>query len=240
MNILVGNIPVTPHRHMNDAIDSILSDTNGGPKPGFAVAINPEKVIKAMSDVTVSSALNSATLRYADGIGVVWVLRKKGAKWANRIPGCELWTHLMKRAADLEEPVFLVGASSHVLETVCNKLRSEFGARIAGNQDGYFQPQEQDEVINRIKHSGAKIVTVAMGSPRQELFIEACRKMHPNAFYMGVGGTYDVFAGHVTRAPQWACKMNIEWLYRLLSNPSRSLRQFALVRYIALGLLKRL
>lgn len=240
MNIPVGEISVKAHRSMDDAVASIISDTQSGVTPGFAVAINPEKVMKARKDKQVMATLNSATFRYADGIGVVWVLRRKGAPWASRIPGCELWTHLMQRAAKLQQPVFLVGATPVVLEAVRHKLKGDFGTNLVGVQDGYFLPPQQHEVIQNIKTSGAKIVTVAMGSPRQELFIAECRKQYPEAFYMGVGGTYDVFVGSANRAPEWACRMNIEWLYRLLSNPTRIARQIVLAHYLVLGLLRRL
>lgn len=240
MELYVGDIPVTAHRSMEDAVDSILSNSQREVAPGFAIAINPEKVMKARSDAQVMATLNSATFRYADGIGVVWMLRQKGAPWASRIPGCELWIHLMRRAAELKQPVFLVGAAPDVLETVREKLNTDFGSHLVGSQDGYFASTQQDDVIRRIKDSSAKIVSVAMGSPRQELFIAECRKQYPDAFYMGVGGTYDVFVGHVQRAPEWACRMNIEWLYRLLSNPSRMSRQLVLIHYLALGLLRRL
>ncbi|WP_139766913.1 WecB/TagA/CpsF family glycosyltransferase, partial [Salmonella enterica] len=84
----------------------------------------------------------------------------------------------------------------------------------------------------RIHASGAKIVTVAMGSPKQELLMRDCREVHPHALYMGVGGTYDVFTGHVKRAPKIWQNLGLEWLYRLLSQPRRITRQMRLLRYL--------
>lgn len=240
MEVLVGGIPVRAHHSMEEAVESIFSIEDGGVQPGFAVAVNPEKIMKARVDPKVMDTLMSATFRFADGIGVVWLLRRKGAPWANRVPGCDLWTQLMLRAAQLQQSVFLVGATPHVLNVVRTKLVETYSARVVGYQDGYFSIEHQDELIQRIKDSQARIVTVALGSPRQELFIDRCRQIYPDAFYMGVGGTYDVFAGHVKRAPQWACNMNLEWFYRLAANPSRIGRQLVLVRFLALGLLRRL
>jgi UDP-N-acetyl-D-mannosaminouronate:lipid I N-acetyl-D-mannosaminouronosyltransferase len=171
---------------------------------------------------------------------VVWALRSKGAKQATRIPGCEFWMALMQKAGKSQQPVFLVGAKPSVLNQVEAKLRSDWNVSIVGKQDGYFSGEQQEELIERIKASEAMIVTVAMGSPRQELFISQCRNAHPNAFYMGVGGTYDVYTGNVQRAPEWACKFNIEWLYRLLSNPTRFGRQIVLLEYLWLLLLKKI
>jgi len=235
----IGGIPVMVHRDMNEAISSVFS-SDGTVIPGFGVAINPEKVIKVRSDGKVMDALLSATLRFADGIGVVWALRSKGKKQAARIPGCEFWMALMQKAGQTQQPVFLVGAKPEVLTQVKEKLNRDWTVPVVGLQDGYFAVSQQGALIERIKASGAKIVTVAMGSPRQELFISQCRQVYPEAFYMGVGGTYDVFTGNVKRAPQWACKLNIEWLYRLISNPSRLGRQIVLLKYLLLMLLRKL
>ncbi|VEC58725.1 UDP-N-acetyl-D-mannosaminuronic acid transferase [Escherichia coli] len=92
---------------------------------------------------------------------------------------------------------------------------------IVGSQDGYFKPEQRQALFERIHASGAQIVTVAMGSPKQEIFMRDCRLVHPDALYMGVGGTYDVFTGHVKRAPKIWQTLGLEWLYRLLSQPSR-------------------
>ncbi|WP_144915916.1 WecB/TagA/CpsF family glycosyltransferase, partial [Klebsiella pneumoniae] len=99
-------------------------------------------------------------------------------------------------------------------------------------QDGYFTPEQRQALFERIRDSGAKIVTVAMGSPRQEIFMRDCRRLYPHALYMGVGGTYDVFTGHVHRAPKFWQDLGLEWFYRLLLQPSRIKRQFRLLRYL--------
>ena len=103
---------------------------------------------------------------------------------------------------------------------------------IVGSQDGYFKPEQRQALFERIHASGAQIVTVAMGSPKQEIFMRDCRLVHPDALYMGVGGTYDVFTGHVKRAPKIWQTLGLEWLYRLLSQPSRIKRQLRLLRYL--------
>jgi UDP-N-acetyl-D-mannosaminouronate:lipid I N-acetyl-D-mannosaminouronosyltransferase len=94
-------------------------------------------------------------------------------------------------------------------------------------------PEARQALFDRIRDSGAQIVTVAMGSPRQEIFMRDCRVVHPDALYMGVGGTYDVFTGHVKRAPKGWQNLGLEWLYRLLSQPSRLKRQLRLLRYLS-------
>ena len=103
---------------------------------------------------------------------------------------------------------------------------------IVGSQDGYFSADQRQQLFERVRDSGAKIVTVAMGSPRQEILMRDCRLVYPAALYMGVGGTYDVFTGHVHRAPKFWQNLGLEWFYRLLLQPSRIKRQFRLLRYL--------
>lgn len=236
----VGGIPIAIFTRMEDAVEAVFSPSDQSVIPGFAVAINPEKVMKSRADQHVMKTLLSATLRFADGIGVVWALRRKGAQDAVRIPGCELWEALMRVAGKSNHPVFLVGAKPSVLKQVRQKLTEEYSVNVVGAQDGYFSASQQDELIERIRKSGAKIVTVAMGSPKQEVFIQQCRSTYPDAFYMGVGGTYDVFVGNVSRAPLWARRWNVEWLYRLVRQPRRLGRQLVCLHFLLLMLAGKL
>ncbi|STG51524.1 UDP-N-acetyl-D-mannosaminuronic acid transferase [Escherichia coli] len=95
-----------------------------------------------------------------------------------------------------------MGGKPEVLAQTEAKLRNQWNVNIVGSQDGYFKPEQRQMLFERIHASGAQIVTVAMGSPKQEIFMRDCRLVHPDALYMGVGGTYDVFTGHVKRAPK--------------------------------------
>lgn len=108
----------------------------------------------------------------------------------------------MARAGKEGTPVFLVGGKPEVLAQTEAKLRNQWNVNIVGSQDGYFKPEQRQALFERIHASGAQIVTVAMGSPKQEIIMRDCRLVHPDALYMGVGGTYDVFTGHVKRAPK--------------------------------------
>ena len=138
----------------------------------------------------------------------------------------------MERAGAEGTPVFLIGGKPEVLAQTEQKLRNQWNVNIVGSQDGYFRPEDRQALYERVRDSGAKIVTVAMGSPRQEILMRDCRLVSPDALYMGVGGTYDVFTGHVKRAPKVWQNLGLEWLYRLLSQPSRITRQLRLLRYL--------
>ena len=128
--------------------------------------------------------------------------------------------------------MFLIGGKAEVMAQTVKQLRARWNVNIVGSQDGYFAPQAREALFEQVRQSGAKIVTVAMGSPKQEILMRDCRRVHPDALYMGVGGTYDVFTGHVKRAPRVWQNLGLEWLYRLLSQPSRISRQLRLLRYL--------
>ncbi|HCU66826.1 MAG TPA: lipopolysaccharide N-acetylmannosaminouronosyltransferase [Rheinheimera sp.] len=230
--VSVGGIKVMAFASMAQLVNFIIRD-DGSVFAGAAIAINPEKVMKAQQDPALMQILNNAELRYADGMGVVKVMQKKLQKPVERVPGCETWEALMHRAAEKKVPVFLIGAKPEVLQSTKSKLEA-LGVPVVGAQDGYFK--DEDALISQLVQSGAKVITVAMGSPKQELFIEKAKKQLPDAYFMGVGGTYDVFTGNVKRAPALWCKLNLEWAYRLLSQPSRIKRQWNLVEYLWLYL----
>ena len=226
--VSVGPVQVSAFADMAQLLKFIVKD-DGSVYAGSAIAINPEKVLTAMRNADIADVIRAADIRYADGIGVVKVMRKRLNSKVQRIPGCELWQQLMLRAAQYQVPVFIVGAKPEVNLQTADKLRGQ-QVNLVGAVDGYFT--DEAALIAQIKHSAARIVSVAMGSPKQELLIQRIRAQHPECFYMGVGGTYDVFTGNVKRAPALWCKLNLEWAYRLLSQPSRIGRQIGLLRYL--------
>ena len=218
-------------RNMQHALDYLCTDKQL--REGTLVAINAEKILTVEGSPEIRQLIADAEYKYADGISVVRSIRKKypGAQ-VSRVAGADLWEALMQRAGAEGTPVFLVGGKPEVLAQTEEKLRRLWNVNIVGSQDGYFSQAQRPELFERIRDSGAVIVTVAMGSPRQELLMQDCREVHPHALYMGVGGTYDVFTGHVKRAPKAWQNMGLEWLYRLLSQPSRIKRQLKLLRYL--------
>ena len=218
-------------RDLQHAVDYLYAA--GSPREGMLIAINAEKALSAERKSEIRNIIEEAEYNYADGISLVCSIRKKYPNSIiNRVAGADLWEALMQRAGKERTPIFLIGSKPEVLRQTESKLRQQWNVNIVGIQDGYFRPEQQQEVFERIRGSGAAIVTVAMGSPRQEILMRACRQIHPNALYMGVGGTYDVFTGHVKRAPKIMQNLGLEWLYRLLSQPSRLKRQSKLVQYL--------
>ncbi|MGL4855977.1 MAG: lipopolysaccharide N-acetylmannosaminouronosyltransferase [Plesiomonas sp.] len=219
--------------NMSQCVDYLLEPN--AVKTGTLIAINAEKVMTAEESPELNTLLANAEYKYADGVSIVNSIQRKypNTHRLARIPGCELWEALMEQAGKQGLPVFLVGGTQAVLSETEEKLRLQWNVNIVGSQNGYFTAEQRPELFEQIRASGAKLVTVAMGSPKQELFMRDCRVHYPDALYMGIGGTYDVFTGHVQRAPAIWRKLGIEWLYRLLSQPTRWRRQVKLLKYVA-------
>jgi len=128
--------------------------------------------------------------------------------------------------------VYLLGASERVNALTQIKLQQQYHVNIVGAHSGYFD--DNGLIIEQITKSRAQIVCVAMGSPKQEKFIAECREKYPNTLYIGVGGSYDVFVDEVKRAPRWMQRIHLEWLFRLVVQPTRISRQLRLLQFIGL------
>lgn len=205
------------------------------------LAVNPEKVIKARQDSDLKRALSEAGILIPDGIGVVLAARILHGVKFSRVAGADLCPELCGLAAEEGWGVFLFGAKEEVNAAAAAQLQRRYpGLTIAGRRNGYVAADEMPALVEEIRDSRAVIVFLALGSPRQELWmaehLEACGAR----LCQGVGGTFDVLAGHVPRAPAIWRRFNAEWLYRLLSNPRRLLRQTALPRFAALVLWHKL
>lgn len=234
--VKVANLDILAYSSLDIAVNDILTNHLG--KGHCAIAINPEKVIKAQNDPVIAEILSLGNVLYADGIGVVKVMAHKLRKPVSRIPGCELWQLLMKKAGAQQLKVFILGGSSEVNTATCRKLAKEYDCHIVGYQDGFFT--DERALIEQIIASDSDIVSVALGSPKQEILINKCISEGSKAFYMGVGGTYNVFTANVKRAPKFFCSMGLEWFYRLLCEPSRIFRQRNLLIFAWLALTKKL
>lgn len=238
-NNKVGGISVDLYKDIDQLVNYILDD-HGQVVAGSAIAINPEKVVRAINEPKVKEVLLSATIRYPDGIGVVKTLCRKTGEVISRIPGVELWESLMIKSGKVNAPVYLIGASEDVISAASNKLKQEYNTPICGYRNGYFSESDETEIIEKLAMAKPKIIAVAMGSPKQELFIAKCREVYPDAFYMGVGGSFDVFTEKVRRAPPIYRRLNLEWFYRVLHEPKRIFRHGNLFRYLWLELTRRL
>lgn len=212
-----------------------------GNKAEAVIAVNPEKVVKAQNDPVLLNRLREAGLLIPDGIGLVLAARMLGVGRMERVPGSELMPAICERAAQKGYGVFLFGAAPEVNQKAQEVLRVRFpGIRIMGSRDGYVKDEQMQGLIDEINTSGAQILFIALGSPRQELWMEKYLPLLNVKVCQGVGGTFDVIAGKVKRAPLVFRKLHLEWFYRLASQPRRLLRQTALPKFVLQVVQKRL
>jgi len=195
---------------------------------GILVAINAEKILHATDQ---TRAIINRNLGYCDGAGAQMALKQKGYKGACKIPGCELWLKIVARFYK-EKTFYLVGSKPEVIEETVAKLRNEYqGINIVGYRDGYIKDDEEKlQLIDDIVEKKTDVVFVAMGSLKQELLMEEIHQRH-QAIFQGLGGSFDVYTGHVQRAPKWWVEHNLEFAYRLIREPKRIKRQIHLVKY---------
>lgn len=228
--VAIRGIEILAAADQQALLDFLWAD--GKLKTGRLVAINAEKVVLSEEDEALRALILQSEYPYADGISVVKSILKKYPQIQPlaRIAGADLWLALMKKCAENDTPVYLLGAQADTLQQTSATLQA-MGVKVVGQQDGYFAPEAQAAVIEAVKRSGADFVSVALGSPKQEKLIAQLWQAHPQALYMGVGGSYDVFVGKVKRAPISWQKAGLEWLYRLLTQPIRLKRQGRLLKY---------
>lgn len=196
------------------------------------IAVNPEKVITAGRDPLVKELINESTYQIADGIGMIIASKLKKGQLKERVTGVDMMGRLLQFAADEGHGVFFYGAKEEVVRTAKEKLEAKIpNLRVAGYANGYVQDQEA--LVQAIRESGATLLFVALGSPRQELWIKENRPKLPNVkVFQGVGGSFDVYSGKVKRAPAFYRKFGLEWLYRLMKEPKRLKRQMALPKFL--------
>lgn len=200
-------------------------------KPSLIITANAEMVMQAQTDLELASILKRADLVTPDGAGVVWAAQRQGVT-ISRVTGVDLTYALLDLAAVNSKAVYFLGGAPGVAAAAANNVLSSYpGIVIAGHHHGFFSSAEQPEVIGKIKQSGADILFVAFGVPKQEKWLNEYLTTLNIPLSLGVGGSLDILAGNTKRAPLWMQNNKLEWLYRLLCQPSRVGRMLALPRF---------
>lgn len=226
----IRNLYVYGFRSRDELIDFAVEEKK------ILVAINAEKILK--NEEKLIQLINN-NIGYPDGIGAVKALKQKGFKKAIKIPGVELWLDIIRKK-HREKTFYIIGSTEDVIENCQQKLKTDFPKiNILGYHSGYFKEQEKEKLKEDLIKLKPDIVFVAMGSPKQEFFMEELLHSHP-AFYMGLGGSYDVYTGKVKRAPKFFVSLGLEWMYRLLKQPTRIKRQIVLIKFFFLLLFRKL
>lgn len=195
--------------------------------------VSPEFVMIAQDDPVFMQVLRSADLCVADGVGLLFAARYLGRPLPERVTGSDGVPRIAERAAREGWKLFLLGAKPGVAEKAAARLVEQYpGLNMAGTYAGSPAPEEEDEIIRRVNASGADILFVAYGAPRQDLWIARNRARLNVCVAMGVGGTFDFIAGIVPRAPLWMRQVALEWVYRLYQQPWRWRRMLRLPRFV--------
>lgn len=190
------------------------------------VVVNVAKLVNMQKDSELAESVKACDVVNIDGMGVVWGARFCGHKVPERVAGVDLFHNLLAMSAKREFPVYLLGAKPEVVEKTAEVVEGLYpNLNIAGFHDGYFWDDEE-AVVAKIRESGAKLLFVAITSPKKENFINKWKDQLDVNFVMGVGGTFDVVAGKVKRAPVWMQNWGLEWLYRVLQEPGRMWKRY--------------
>lgn len=201
------------------------------------VVVNAAKVVHMQHDIVLAASIRACDIINIDGMGVVWAARILGVDVPERVAGVDLFDDLLAMAAERGLPVFLLGATSEVVQATTENIGQRHPRLIvAGYHHGYFWDDEP-AIVEKIGASGARLLFVAITSPKKENFINRWRAQLGVDFVMGVGGTFDVVAGKVRRAPVWMQRYGLEWLYRVIQEPSRMWRRYLTTNMQFAGLL---
>lgn len=224
---------------MWDEVLHVLHDWGDAHESRYVCLCNVHSVVTASRNPAFLDVLENADMATPDGAPVAWAMRTQGAASQQRINGPDLMWHYCQRAEASGQPVYLYGNTDQTLSALNSRLKLSFPKlNIAGMYSPPFRQltaQESDEVVERINASGAGVVFVSLGCPKQEIWM-AAQRGRINAVMIGVGAAFDYHAGTIRRAPKWMQGCGLEWLHRLVSEPRRLWRRYLVTNSIFIAM----
>lgn len=210
------------HKYLDDDLDLKANR--------FIVTPNPEIVLSARKDSNFSKIINNADYVIPDGIGIIKGAKSLGTPLHERITGFDTLEYLISAVNRKQLKLYMVGAKPEVIEASAKKIKKQYPqVNLVGYHDGYFK--DDAPIVEEIAAKKPNVVLVALGSPKQEFFINKYRDQ-ADAIWIGVGGSFDVFSETKKRAPKVFQKLNLEWFYRLITEPTRIGRMMAIPKYM--------
>jgi N-acetylglucosaminyldiphosphoundecaprenol N-acetyl-beta-D-mannosaminyltransferase len=190
--------------------------------------INAGKVVKIQNDEILKESVINSDIINADGMSIVWSVRFLGYKIQERVAGIDLMENLISLAHEKSYNCFFLGANEEVVKNVVSHYSVKYSKKIiAGFRNGYFDNNDEKAIINQIIKSKANLLFVAMTSPKKEIFLNKYKNELKNInLIMGVGGSFDVIAGTIRRAPKYMQELGLEWFYRFVQEPKRMWRRY--------------
>lgn len=217
---------------IESASDLVVQYIKNGERKKCIFTPNSEILMVAHRDSNFRDILNSADVLLADGIGVVYASKILKNPISERAAGYDTACEALRKMSSFGYSVYLFGAKPGVAEKAADEILKRYpGIKISGCQDGYFDEKKEKEIIEDINQKKPDLLFVCLGAPKQEKWIYEHKYEMDFGVAMGIGGSLDVFAGTVKRAPEFFQKHGIEWLYRLLKQPSRAIRMLDLPRF---------
>lgn len=196
-------------------------------KPTQHVVINASKINLIEDDPYLAEIVNSCPLINADGASIIWAAKKLGIPLKERVTGCDLFQELVAVAEKKGYKLYFFGAREEVVRKVITIYKEQYpNINIVGYRNGYFSEEEEPEMVEQMRSSGADIMFVAFSSPKKEYWINKYLNELEIPFVMGVGGSFDIVAGVTDRAPKWWQNHGLEWLYRLIQEPRRMWKRY--------------
>ena len=202
-------------------------------QPHQIVTANAEIIYQASKNEKMCNVINNAQMVTADGSGVVWASRQLGQPLEQRVTGIDLVNSICEQSAKDKWKIYILGSAPGVAATAAVNIRDKFpGCNIVGTHHGYFNAKEEKQILAELEQLKPDVLFVALGAPKQEYWIADHLAELGIPVGMGIGGSMDVLSGNVKRAPKWMQKMSLEWLYRLLIQPTRFKRVLALPKFM--------
>jgi len=235
-HVTLFGIPMTPAT-MGEAVDWVDEAVRCRTRLRIGV-VNAAKIVNMRRDTVLRDDVLSADAVFADGMSVVWASRLLGRPLPERVTGIDLMHRILERGQSRAYRVFLLGATRDVVETAARRMGERYsGVVIVGRHHGYFTDAEEEAVASAIVEARPDILLVAMTSPRKERFMARWSGRLGVPVCNGVGGSFDVLAGKVERAPERWQRLGLEWLYRVKQEPRRLWRRYLVTNSIFVGLL---
>lgn len=202
-------------------------------QPHQIVTANAEIIYQASKNEKMRHVINNAQMVTADGSGVVWASHQLGEPLKQRVTGIDLVNSICEQSAKDKWKIYILGSAPGVAAAAAVNIRNKFpGCNIVGTHHGYFNAKEEKQILAELEQLKPDVLFVALGAPKQEYWIADHLAELGIPVGMGIGGSMDVLSGNVKRAPKWMQKMSLEWLYRLLIQPTRFKRVLALPKFM--------
>lgn len=230
--VKILGVPVHPLT-MNESV-TVLEEKLQKKEQAFVVTANAEIIMMCQQDKEYNNIVSEqADLVLPDGAGAVWAGRYLGNEVPERVAGFDLYNQLLKLSADKSYKAYFFGGAPGVAEAAKNKAEELYpGVQIVGCRNGYFNETEEEAIIKEINDAAPDMLFVALGAPKQEKWLVKYRNQLKPRVLMGIGGSFDVLAGKMERAPKWMQEASLEWAFRLYKQPSRFMRMLALPKFV--------